>query len=51
MDVAIVVGIAFVGFLYSCLRGWKRFKDPVESQRPRVTGIGHTPDDHHARPL
>ena len=34
MDVAIVVGIAFLLFLYSCLRGWKRFKDPEETHQP-----------------
>ncbi len=34
MDVAIVVGVTFLVFLYSCLRGWRRFKEPVETHQP-----------------
>jgi hypothetical protein len=50
MDVAIVVAIAFASFLFSCLRGWNKLKDPEElnAPRPRVAAKERTPASQHA---
>ena len=50
MNVAIVVGIAFAGFIFSCVRGRGKLKDPEEllQQRPRTAAKEQTPADHHA---
>lgn len=48
MDVAIVVGIAFAGFVISCVRSWYKLKDADEIAEPRMTAREHSRPDHHA---
>jgi hypothetical protein len=48
MDVAIVVGIAFAGFVFSCLRSWGKLKEADEIAQPRMKVKERTFTDHHA---
>lgn len=48
MDVAIVVGIAFAGFVISCPRSWHKSKQADEIAEPRMTTREHPRPDHHA---
>jgi len=48
MDVAIVVGIAFAGFVISCLRSWYKLKEADDIAQPRVSAKDQPPIEHNA---
>jgi len=48
MDVAIIVGIAFAGFVISCMRSWYKLKAIEETMQPRGTVKEQSRTEHHA---